>query len=170
MQEPIELEFSVSKQDYIQSTQSLYSRTIGWWSYLILTASLFVYSIFRVFQSGFRSIEFLVISLVFPLFLLYYWVFLPQIAASRAMKKQRFFGPMKLKVDESGFEVSSQYGEYKIEWEDLVGFYEQKHYYILPYSAKNNDFDVIPKSAFVSDQQQEEFYSLVEQMMEQIFG
>ena len=168
MQFPIELDFTLTVQDYRDSTRMFYAKQPSVWIGLGLAAIFFVYGFILLFTSGSETLTTsLIVIALFPVLLLMYFVISPNRMAKHIAQFERFTAPQKWRIDNEEMHISQTFGDATVKWSDFMGVVESKEYILLRFAANRNAFQIVPKRAFTSQQQMEAFRDLVGQKMAQ---
>ena len=161
---PIELDFTLSEQDYSNSTRIFYANQPSIWIGLGLSAIFFVYGFILLFTSGSETLTTsLVVIALFPVLLLVYFVLSPNRVAKRIAQFERFTAPQHWRIDDEEVQITQTFGDATVKWSDFVGVVESKEYILLRFAVNRNAFQIVPKRAFASQQQMEAFSDLVKQ-------
>lgn len=166
MQTPIRFDFSLTVDDYKTGTRMFYLKQTSVWIGVVLSGIFFFYGIILLF-TGDREllVTSLLITALFPVLLYVYFVRSPNQVKKRIAQSERFTSPQKWRVDQNQILISQKSGETRVKWDEFVGLIESKDYYLLRFSVNRNAFQIVPKRAFSSEEQQEAFRELVRQNM-----
>jgi hypothetical protein len=156
----IQLQFQLTPQDYVRANWDYYrSIRVMWIVFIWGGPCMFAAGIYRFFDEPGHP-------LTFPLFLgAFMLIFMPYsmiVLPRTAFKKQpTLSAPQTFAVGPEGITVDSPLFRGSDAWAMYANFSESKHLFMLYLSTRM--FRVIPKRAFTSTEQMEEFRRLIAQ-------
>ena len=166
MQTPIIFDFSLTVEDYKTGTRMFYLKQASVLIGLALSGIFFIYGIILLFTGGRELlVTSLLVTALFPMLLFVYFVRSPNQVSKRVAQSERFTSLQKWRVDDKKILITQNLGDTRIKWDEFVGMVESKDYFLLRFGVNRNAFQIVPKRAFSSDQQQETFRELVKQNM-----
>ena len=164
MKLPIEIEFTLSVQDYKNSVRAFYLKQRNTWISLSVTGILFIYGIYLMFNPEADLSSYSIFAvLLFPVIMFAYLVFSPNRMAASVSQSDRYTVLQRWRVDKGGIKITNEFGELKFKWSDFMGVVEDKTFILLQYSSNKNAFQIVPKRAFSSIEQEEDFKDLAKQ-------
>ncbi len=109
------------------------------------------------------------IGILLPLglfaFLFFYLTFAlllqPLIVANRVEKDERLSSPVDFVVDEEQILFKNKFTETKLDWGSFQKVIESKSHFLLIYTVNKNMFQIIPKRAFASSEDEQSFRELL---------
>ena len=162
----ITFEFIPTRQDYLESFRVFYLKNWGLsillpLSFLGLSAALALTALLSEWANN--SIKFLLISaFLFILFLLVYsYIILPVKSADNAQKGKHLGVLLKCEADAEGLTCKSPFIESRQNWEIFHKIIESPHYLLLLHKTNKNIFQIIPKRAFLSNEDLLDFKELI---------
>ncbi|MEJ2487579.1 MAG: YcxB family protein [Anaerolineales bacterium] len=164
MKPPFEIDFSLSVKDYKNSVRAFHLKQRSTWISLSVTGVLFIYGLFLILNPDSDLSNYSIFALLlFPVILFAYLVFSPNRMAASVSQSDRYFAPQNWRVDQAGIKITNEYGELKFKWTDFIGVVENTTYLLLQYASNKNAFQIVPKRAFLSAEQEEAFRDLAKQ-------
>ncbi len=176
MIEPIQISYTVNPKDAATAARAF---TMRWKTrkdknnYIRSTSFLFIISLlitsasYYLRLSGKSDLVNLVFILGLILFLggvlvnLYIFILYPAMLGWLAKKSMQVNGETTLVMDQDHILEKTKIAESKIEWSILGRMYEIRDYFIFSSSVNKSSHTVIPKRAFVSEEQLAAFRNLV---------
>lgn len=166
MQTPIKFDFTLSVEDYKTGTRMFYLKQTNTLVGLVISGIFFFYGIILLFTGGRELlVTSLLVTALFPVLLYVYFVRSPSQVSKRVAQSERFTSPQKWRVDNEKIMISQHFGDTRVRWEEFVGLVESKDYFLLRFGVNRNAFQIVPKRAFSSEEQQAAFRELVRQNM-----
>jgi hypothetical protein len=164
MDTPITLRFVPTKQDYANVLRLFFLLRTSTRVSLGFLAVAFGLIIFSVASQGTLPSAFQLVWLLLPpLFLVYVFFYQPSRMASQAMSNEQLAAEATWELTDSGVNISSRFGETQMGWDDLQKLVVTKSYYLLLNKANKNTFRFIPRRAFTSAQETEQFLAIVKE-------
>ena len=169
MKPPFEFEFSLSIKDYKSSVRAFHLKQRSTWISLSVTGVLFIYGLFLILNPDADLSNYSIFALLlFPVILFAYLVFSPNRMAASVSRSDRYTAPQHWRVDKAGIKITNDFGEVKFKWTDFMGVVENKTYLLLQYSSNKNAFQIVPKRAFTSAEQEGAFRDLAKQNVKKV--
>jgi ABC-type transport system involved in cytochrome bd biosynthesis fused ATPase/permease subunit len=124
-------------------------------------------SISIIIQNGFSAgIYPFLLALLFPAFILYLLVLVPLNFAQRAKKDERLTSKTTWIVSDDQIIVKNDYADSKTSWDAFQKVIEARAYYLFFYQGKKNQFQMLPKRAFNTVDQELAFQKMVSKKVE----
>ena len=147
--------FTPTKNDYLKAFWVFYSSNWSIWAVLFLAVvpqgiCVFTALLRGEFGFGFEFILPLVIFLGLGFILFFAFVISPLRVANKVEKDERLNSPVQYEVNDQGLLFRNQFTETKTDWGSYQKFIETKDMFLLIYSINKNMFQIIPKRAFTS--------------------
>jgi hypothetical protein len=153
------------KKDYIKSFQTISLRYWYQWAIMLVLTIPPTICIFSAISRGEFGNDF---SSIFPglffLILFFYIVFSfinPYLQANRIGKNERLISPVNYEAYEDHILIRNKFGESKMDWGTFQKYIDTKDLFLLIYSTNKNMFQLIPKRAFSSEEDEESFRKLL---------
>jgi hypothetical protein len=162
MDHPLILRYTPTKQDYANVLRLFFfqrTSTRVSLGFLALAFGLIIYTIAS--QGSPPSIYELVWLLLPPLFVAYVFFFQPSRMASRAIQNEQLAAEATWEVSDAGVKITNRFGEIQMDWDNLQKLVTTKEYYLLLSKINKNAFRFMPKRAFTSPQETEQFMAFV---------
>ncbi len=162
MDQPLTLRFTPTRQDYANVLRLFFFQrtstrvSVG---FLVFAFGLIIYTI--VAQKSPPTIFELVWLLLPPLFVAYVFFVQPSRMASQAIQNEQLAAEATWEVSDNGVKISSRFGETQMDWDTLQKLVSTRDYYLLLSKVNKNAFRFMPKRAFGSHQEHEQFLVLV---------
>ncbi len=162
--------FTPNKNDYIKSFQAYYLNNWGIWAVLVLaTISLGVIAFLALLSGELRDNFSFALAFIIPLivfiflgcFLLFALVINPLQIANKVKKDERLHSPIQYEVSAEQILFKNQFTETKTDWGSFQKFIETKDVFLLVYSINKRMFQIIPKRAFASSDDEQTFKQLL---------
>jgi len=157
-------EFTPTPEDYQKVIRIYYLSDIRLWIILgLFGLPQLCCSGYIISQNGFANgfFPFLLI-LLFPAFILYLLVWMPWSFAQRVKKNERLRAKTTWMVSGEQIIVKNEYSESKMDWETYQRVIESRGYFLLFNQANKNLFQMLPKRAFVTVEQELTFQKMLE--------
>jgi hypothetical protein len=100
-----------------------------------------------------------------PLFVLYTFILQPSRTAKKAVQDERLVAETTWSVGEAGVEISTRFGSTLLEWKTLNRLVRTRDDYLLLSTTNRNTFRFLPRRAFMSAQQEQDFQALARQFI-----
>jgi hypothetical protein len=162
--------FTPTKSDYIKSFRAYYLSNWQIWAFLVLITIPFGICAFSTLLSGkVRDGFSFTLSFIIPLiafmllgsFLLSTLVINPLKIANKVDKDERLHSPIQYAVNAEQILFKNQFTETKTDWGSFQKFIENKDVFLLIYSVNKGMFQIIPKRAFASIDDEQAFRNLL---------
>ncbi len=159
-------EFTPTKQDYLKAFRSFY--LTRWKEQALLLSIAFIMiacSLLAALQGNlgeFRYFIFALFGLLF-FFLLYAVVISPLIVANKVPKDERLNSPVLYELRDEHIEIKNKFSEHKMDWGSFQKIIETEEYLLLIYTVNKNAFQIIPKRAFVTSDDEKKFIKVAQE-------
>jgi len=100
-----------------------------------------------------------------PFFVIFVFFIQPARLANQAVKNEQLTTETTWEVSDSGVQISSRFGSALMEWDSLRALLTTKDYYLLLRKSNKNIFRFLPRRAFISTQEEEQFLQLVREYL-----
>jgi hypothetical protein len=163
MSQSIILRYTPNQQDYTYVVRYFNLQRTGTKISLVLLALAFVLAIFVVASRGSSVSIFELIWLFLPpLFVIYAYFIQPASLAKKAAQNEKLVTEATWEVNEIGVQITSRFNSTLLEWGNINKLVTTKDYYLLLSKTNKNAFRFIPRRAFTSAQEEEQFLEMVE--------
>jgi hypothetical protein len=162
--------FTPTKSDYIKSFRAYYlSNWLTWTILILVTIAVGIVAFSTLVSGGLRdgytfALSFMLPFIVFILLgsiLLSALVISPLKIANRVEKDERLRSPIQYEVNTEQILFKNQFTETKTDWGSFQKYIETKDVFLLIYSAHKGMFQLIPKRAFASSDDEQTFKQLL---------
>ncbi len=162
--------FTPTKSDYIKSFRAYYLSNWLTWTFLILvTIAIGIVAFSTLVSGGLRdgysfALSFMLPFIVFMLLgsvLLSALVISPLKIANRVEKDERLRSPVQYEVSTEQILFKNQFTETKTDWGSYQKYIETEDVFLLIHSAHKGMFQLIPKRAFASSDDEQAFRQLL---------
>jgi hypothetical protein len=158
--------FTPTKDDYIKAFRTFYLSSWPVWGVLIvflLSQIIFFGLAFIRGDLGFDLGGILPIVLIVFIasYLAFTLVINPMTAASKLEKNERLSSPVQYEVNDEQIMFKNQFAETKLDWGSFQKVIESKDIFLLVYTTNKNMFQIIPKRAFASTDDEQAFKNLL---------
>lgn len=159
-------QFKPTKDDYLKAFRAFYLSNWFIWAGLMA----FMLFLFLCWISSFlfnvSSLEYgrgflLFFFLALAFFLVFTLLFNPLKAANKAETDERFGSPVEGEVSNEYITFKYKFSEAKLDWGSFHRMIESKDQFLLVHSANKNMFQIIPKRAFSSTEDEQAFRIIV---------
>lgn len=156
-------DFTPTPKDYQKVIRIYYLSDWRIWIILgLFGLPQFCCSILFILQNGLQNSIFpIFLLLLFPLFILYLLVFMPWNFAQRVKNNEQLRAKTTWIVSDTQIIVKNEHGETKMAWEDYQRVIESRAYYLFFYQSNKKLFQILPKRAFVTVEQELSFQKMV---------
>lgn len=162
MSQSVTFRFTPNQQDYARVLRLFFWQRTGTrvsLAFLVVAFGLIIYVIAS--QGSPPSIFEVVWLLLPPLFVIYIFFIQPSRMASQAVKNEQLVTETTWVISDNGVELSSRFGSTHMDWESLHKLVTTTEYYLLLSKINKNAFRFLPRRAFTSPQEQDNFLVLV---------
>ncbi len=162
MEQPLTLRFTPTKQDYARVLRLFFfqrTSTRVSFGFLVFAFGLIIYTIFA--QGSPPTLFELAWLILPPFFVAYVFFIQPSRMANQAIQNEQLATEATWEVGDNGVKISSRFGETQMDWETLQKLVSTRDYYLLLSKVNKNAFRFMPKRAFSSTQETEQFLALV---------
>jgi len=157
------LRYTPTQQDYAYVVRYFNLQRTGTKISLVLLALAFVLALFVVTSKGTSVTIFELIWLFLPpLFVIYATFIQPASLAKKAAQNEKLVTEATWELSDFGVQITSRFNSTHLEWENLNKLVTSKDYYLLLSKTNKNAFRFLPRRAFNSPQEEEQFLELVE--------
>ncbi len=162
MDQPLTLHFTPNKQDYANVLRLFFFQRNSTRVSLVFLAIAFGLIIYTVVAQGTPPTLFeLVWLLLPPLFVAYVFFIQPSRMANQAIQNEQLATEATWEVSDNGVKISSRFGETQMNWDTLQKLVTTREYYLLLSKVNKNAFRFMPKRAFATGRETEQFLALV---------
>ncbi len=159
MIEPLQFTFALTKSDYITALRSFLFHQKSMRNLNILALLVIFYVVFYFITTGYFSWILLVIVFLFYGFL----VFLhPAAVGEKVDKDPRLHSETTWVIDENKVSIHDPFNDTSVDWGTFAEALETDELYLLCDSVARASYKIVPKRAFTSTEQQQEYRRLVE--------
>jgi hypothetical protein len=162
MSQSLTLKYIPEQNDYIQVLRIFFLRQTGIrisLGFLVVAFGIILFTVAT--QSSPVTIFEIVWLLLPPLFVLYILYFQPRSMARRAMGNEQLAAETTWEVNDESVQISSTYGSSQLTWDKLTRLIISKQYYLLVFKTEKNFFRFLPRRAFTSSGEEDQFLGLV---------
>jgi len=96
-----------------------------------------------------------------PLFVAFVFIIQPSRLANKAVQNEQLVTEATWELNESGVLISNRFSSILMEWDSLQKLLVTREYYLLLSKKNRNTFRFLPRRAFNSPQQEDQFLALV---------
>lgn len=162
--EPIQLEFTPTKGDFVGGYMAYILNSYN--SFLLLLPLFVVFLLCGLFWliqglvDGSISIIDSIPILLLPVILILVFALQPLLLWIRVARNERLRGLNAFTFEEERWSVKTPYSEGSADWQTFHRLIETPRYFLLVHSANKRMFNFIPKRAFTSPAQMNDFRAL----------
>jgi len=157
------LRYTPTQQDYAYVVRYFNLQRTGTKISLILLGLAFLLAIFVVASKGSSVTVYELIWLFLPpLFVIYACIIQPASLAKKAAQNEKLVTEATWELSDAGVQITSRFNSTLLEWGNLNKLVTSKDYYLLLSKTNKNAFRFLPRRAFNSPQEEEQFLELVE--------
>ncbi len=162
MSESLRVSYTPTQDDYTRALRLFF---LQWTGMRIIIGFLVVFlglTIYRVATQGDAPNIFEVIWLLLPpVFILFIFLVQPRSIARRAVANEQLRAETTWELGEPGLEISTVFGSKHLDWVDLRKLVPTKDYYLVLLRTNRNTFLFMPRRAFATPEEQENFSQLI---------
>jgi hypothetical protein len=163
MSPSLTLRYTPTQQDYAYVVRYFNLQRTGTKISLVLLGLAFLLAIFVVASKGSSVTVFELIWLFLPpLFVIYAYIIQPASLAKKAAQNEKLVTEATWELNEAGVQITSRFNSTLLEWGNVNKLLTTKDYYLLLSKTNKNAFRFIPRRAFNTPQEEEQFLELVE--------
>jgi hypothetical protein len=163
MSQSLTMRYTPNQQDYAYVVRYFNLQRTGTKISLVLLTLAFIMAIFVVASKGSSVTVFELIWLFLPpLFVIYAYFIQPANLAKKAAQNEKLVTEATWEVNDVGVQITSRFTSTLLEWGNVNKLVTTKDYYLLLSKTNKNAFRFIPRRAFSSIQEEEQFVELVE--------
>jgi hypothetical protein len=160
--------FTPTKSDYIKSFRAFYLSNWKILAFLIFVSVPQVICIFSAlirgeFGYGFGFAIPITILLFLCFLAIYALLINPLMIANKIEKDERLHSSVQYEVTDEQLLFRNQFAETKLDWGSFQKFIETKDLFLIVYTVNKNMFQIIPKRAFTSSEDEQSFRNLLNQ-------
>ncbi len=169
--EPLKFEFTPTEWDYAGAIAG-YFLGRRWTTWFVIPAGLstalyaIFMSLFLWWQKGVPTFGLCVSGPVLLVILLATYALQPLLLVYKVKKNERLRGINQYEVDEEKISVHTPYAQASYDWGTYGKLTDTGKYYLLIYSTNSRMFNLIPKRAFSTLQQETEFLDLAKKKLQ----
>jgi hypothetical protein len=154
--------YTPNQKDYATVLRYFYWQRTGTKVSLVFLAVAFGLILYMIASKGSPLTFFELIWLLLPpLFVIYVFFLQPSRLANKAVQNEQLVTEATWIVSDAGVQISSRFGSDQLDWESLNKLLTTKDYYLLLSKANKNAFRFLPRRAFISPKEEEQFLELV---------
>ena len=163
MSQTLTLRYTPNQQDYAFVVRYFNLQRKGTKISLVLLGLIFILALFVVISRG-SSVTVLELIWLFlpPLFIIYAYYIQPMSLAKKAAQNEKLVTEATWEVSDAGVKITSKFNSTLLEWQNINKLLTAKDYYLLLSKTNKNAFRFIPRRAFNSTQEEEQFLELVQ--------
>jgi hypothetical protein len=155
-----------TKADYLKAFRVIYMRSWPVWSVIIIVMLAQGICIGSALLRGEVGFELgillpLAIFVFLAIYLTFALVVSPLRVANRVEKDERLNSPVHYEVSEAQIVFRNQFAETKLDWGSFQKVVESQDHFLLLYTVNKNAFQIIPKRAFGSPEDEQAFRDLL---------
>jgi len=157
-------EFTPTPEDYKKAIRIYYLSDVRLWIIFgLFGLPQLCCSIYLITQNGLKNgILPIVLLFLFPLFVVYLLVLMPLNFAQKVKNNERLRAKTTWIVSEEQIVVKNEYSESKLTWDTYQRVIESRAYYLLFYQGNKGLFQMLPKRAFFTVDQELAFQKMVD--------
>jgi hypothetical protein len=162
MSQAVTFKFTPDQNDYAKALRIFFLRQTGIrisLVFLVVAFGIILYTV--LWQTTPVSILQIVWLLLPPIFVVYTLYYQPRNMAKRAMANEQLAAESTWEVGEDGVDMSTSFGSIHFSWEDIKKLITSQEYYLVLFKTDKNFFRFIPRRAFTTTQDQEQFLQLM---------
>ena len=166
METPIKIKYQLTKKDYVVGLRLFNTKTpLAWVAYLIVGAVLTYFALTMRTQDTFLT---LIIILAIPLMALNTFVLRPYSYGQQASKDENLTASIRMTIAEDGIGIYRMHKNQQIDWKNFEELIEGKDYFLLKTVLHRNSFDIIPKRAFETPEEEDAFRELATRKIKEV--
>jgi hypothetical protein len=163
MNEPLSFSFTPTRADYIISLRAFYLRQrTSWLVMLLFGAGIICGLLIPLFTDSFPFNLATFAALAFGFYLFFSLLILPTMSGNRVDKNERLRAETFWDVNSTGVTIKTEFAETTFDWPTIGKVLVTRDYYLLVYATHKNIFQILPKRAFTSEEQEAEFQIYLE--------
>jgi hypothetical protein len=162
MADQISFSFSPNKSDFYKTLRAFTLRnrslrivTVGV-LLILIGASITSLAVSHAFTSTSFTVLMVILLILLTVFFLG-----PATVADKVSSNERFTCETTWVVDEDKVSIRNKFGDTNFDWGTFDAAYETQDHYLITYATNKNMYQILPKRAFGSTDQQEGFRSLL---------
>jgi hypothetical protein len=162
MRQTLSLRYTPNQQDYAQVLRLFFLQRTGTRISLAFLVIAFGMVFYAIASKGTPPTVFELIWLVLPpLFVIFVFYVQPSRISKQAAGNEQLISQTTWEVSDAGVQISSRFGSTHFDWEALNKLVTTREYYLLLIKAEKNAFRFLPRRAFTSPQEQDQFRELM---------
>lgn len=157
------LRYTPIEQDYAKVLRLFFLQRTGTRISLALLVIAFGLIIFAITANGAPPTVFELIWLLLPpFFVIFVFYIQPMRVARQASENEQLVTEATWEVNEDGIQISSRFGSTRLDWREMNKLVTTREYYLLLLKVNKNAFRFLPRRAFSSPQEQDQFLELLQ--------
>ncbi|MFN8411661.1 MAG: YcxB family protein [Anaerolineales bacterium] len=165
MDNPIKFKVVLSKDDFVKVARSYYLSQFNNQVFGVLLVLLIVAGVLGLIRNGFELSIFLFVAMA-SFGLIYSYFIAPLSGANKIEQDKNWHTGNSWSATKDGISVYSGTKEVKIKWDVFQDFLETKNYFLLIHSDNKQSFQIIPRRAFESAEQEKDFRQLLKSVFD----
>ena len=165
MDNPINFKVVLSKNDFVKVARSYYLSQFNNQVFGVILVLLIVAGILGLIRNGFELSIFLFVAMA-SFGLGYSYFIAPLAAANKIEQDKSWSAGRSWSVTTEKITVYSGAKEAEIKWDAFQGFLDTKDYFLLLHSDNRQSFQIVPKRAFESVEQENGFRRLLKSVFD----
>ena len=162
MSQSLTLRFTPNHQDYAKVLRLFFLQRTGTRISLAFLVLAFGLIIFTLLSKGSPPTVFELIWLLLPpLFVIFVFFIQPARIARQAASKERLTTETTWEISDEGVQIASSFGTANLEWDALNKLVTTREYYLLLLKINKNAFRFLPRRAFTSPEEHDQFLELM---------
>jgi hypothetical protein len=160
MAQTVNFQYTPTKTDYVHGMRAYLIRSWRIWIAYAVFGLMFAIGICSlvVFEGTYVSWLWILLSVLFFAFQM---VLAPMLLGRRVRRNERLRAEMFWQVNDEHILVKNKFAETKFDWGTFHKVLETKRYYLFIYSVNKRMFQIVPKRAFESSEQETAFRDLL---------
>ena len=169
MSQSLTLHYTPIQQDYASVLRLFHWHRTSTKISLVFLVIAFGLVLFAIRSKGSPLTVFEIIWLLIPpLFVIFSFYIQPMRIAKKAAQNEQLVAEATWVVSDAGVQISSRYASTLFEWKTFNKLVTTRDYYLLLSKSNKNAFRFLPRRAFISYQEDEEFLQLVSQNISKV--
>jgi hypothetical protein len=162
MSQSLTLRYTPIEQDYAKVLRLFFLQRTGTRISLALLVIAFGLIIFAIVANGAPPTIYELIWIILPpVFVVFVFYIQPARVAKQASENEQLITEATWEVNDDGIEISSRFGSIHLGWEGMKKLVTTKEYYLLLLKVNKNAFRFLPRRAFSSPQEQDQFVEMM---------
>ena len=158
MSDLIRIQFTPTPQDFTRPLRAVYLRQRSTWIILSTLTIVFLFGAGIFLLKGFQGNTYAIFYiLLLPVYVFFFFLFNPWLIGLQARSDERLKSKTTWEVDAKGVRIRNKALNNRYKWDSFYKVIETDQHYLLFPSNNKKRFEMIPKRAFESPEQQETF-------------